>query len=81
METDFAVHLCFCDRFSRSLRHLLLKAPRAKSEKAQLEVAAIARSLSPKDFLPQMVDPREFSTDEVMGHSADRLAEQFAISR
>ena len=32
-------------------------------------------------LVPEIPDPREFSTNEVMGHSADRLCEAWGVSR
>ena len=40
-----------------------------------------ALSLQAKDFVPELPAVAEFSTNEVMGHSADRLATAFGISR
>jgi len=68
-------------KYPRVVRQLLLKAPRAKSVEAKLEVAEMARGFSPASLAPEMVDPREFSSNEVMGHSADRLCEKFGVSR
>ena len=32
-------------------------------------------------LVPEIPDPREFSTNEVMGYSADRLCEAWGVSR
>ena len=41
----------------------------------------MARGFSPMSLVPEIPDPREFSTNEVMGHSADRLCEAWGVSR
>lgn len=46
-----------------------------------LEVAHIAKSFTPNALLPFMPDPREFSTNELMGQSGDRLAVAMGVSR
>eukprot|EP00091_Calanus_sinicus_P009813 TRINITY_DN2279_c0_g1_i4.p2 TRINITY_DN2279_c0_g1~~TRINITY_DN2279_c0_g1_i4.p2 ORF type:complete len:151 (-),score=50.97 TRINITY_DN2279_c0_g1_i4:489-941(-) len=58
-----------------------MKAPRAKSAEAKIQVAEMARGFSPASLSPEIPDPREFSSNEVMGHSADRLCERFGVSR
>ena len=68
-------------RYSRVIRQLLMKAPRAKTEEAKLEVADLAKGFNPKALIPEFVDPREFSSNEVMGQYCDRLCEMFAVSR
>ena len=68
-------------RYPRVVRQLLMKAPRAKSDSAKLEVGDLARAFTTSALMPEMVDPREFTTKEVMGHFADRLCEEFGVSR
>jgi len=65
-------------RHSRKMRQLMLKAPKAKSIGAKLALLAELRP----DFLnPELPAIAEFSTNETMGHSADRLAATFGVSR
>ena len=68
-------------RYSRLVRQMLMKAPRARTAEAMQEVGLMMRGFSPASLVPELVDPREFSTNEVMGESADRLCEVWAVSR
>jgi len=68
-------------RYPRVVRQLLMKAPRARTPAAQQEVGELARGLTPLSLAPEIPDPREFSSNEVMGHSADRLCEVWGVSR
>jgi len=68
-------------KYPRLVRQLLMKAPRARTPAAQQEVGEMARGFSPMSLVPEIPDPREFSTNEVMGHSADRLCEAWGVSR
>jgi len=65
-------------RHSRKMRQLLLKVPKAKSVGAKLGLLA---ELRPNFFNPELPAIAEFSTNETMGHSADRLAAAFGVSR
>uniref|UniRef100_A0A4D5R8Z5 Trifunctional enzyme subunit beta, mitochondrial n=1 Tax=Scolopendra viridis TaxID=118503 RepID=A0A4D5R8Z5_SCOVI len=65
-------------RFSRKMRKLMLSLNKAKSLQARLGVVAQFR---PGFLAPELPAVAEFSTNETMGHSADRLAAAFAISR
>ena len=65
-------------RHSRKMRALLLDLNKAKTTQARLSLAAKIRP----DFLnPELPAIAEFSTNETMGHSADRLAATFKVSR
>ena len=68
-------------RYPRVVRQLLMKGPRARTQESQLEVAGLAKNFNAKAFLPEFVDPREFSSNEVMGEFADRLNVMFGVSR
>merc|ERR550519_1683169 len=68
-------------KYPRLVRQLLMKGPRARSGPAQEEVGQMARGLMPLSLTPEIPDPREFSSNEVMGHSADRLCEVWGVSR
>ena len=53
-------------RYPKVVRRLLMKAPRAKSAEAKIQVAEMARGFSPASLCPEIPDPREFSSNEVM---------------
>lgn len=65
-------------RVKRSVRKRLFKAQKAKSPADYLN---LLRGLSPSDVLPEAPSIAEFSTGEVMGESADKLAAMFGVSR
>jgi len=65
-------------RFSRPIRKRLLNLGKAKTTQAKLKLFS---GLKLKDLAPQAPAIAEFSTGEVMGHSADRLAARFGVSR
>ena len=65
-------------RLQRPVRKRLFKARNAKSTGDYL---ALLDGLSPGDLVPESPSISEFSTGDVMGESADRLAAMFGISR
>jgi len=65
-------------RHSRKMRELMLSANKAKTTGARLGLLAKIR---PDFFAPELPAIAEFSTNETMGHSADRLAATFGVSR
>ncbi|XP_043244572.1 trifunctional enzyme subunit beta, mitochondrial-like [Amphibalanus amphitrite] len=65
-------------RHSRQMRALMLRANRAKTMGQRLGLLA---SIRPSFFTPELPGIAEFSTGEVMGHSADRLAAAFCVSK
>ncbi|XP_032071854.1 trifunctional enzyme subunit beta, mitochondrial [Thamnophis elegans] len=65
-------------RHSRKMRKTLLGFSRAKGLGQTLSLISKIR---PDYFAPELPAVAEFSTSETMGHSADRLAAAFAISR
>jgi acetyl-CoA acyltransferase len=65
-------------RHSRKMRALMLSANKAKSTGARLGLLAKIR---PDYFNPELPAIAEFSTGETMGHSADRLAATFGVTR
>ncbi|CAM2112478.1 trifunctional enzyme subunit beta, mitochondrial isoform X2 [Caretta caretta] len=65
-------------RHSRKMRKTLLSLNRAKTLGQRL---ALVVKIRPDYFAPELPAVAEFSTSETMGHSADRLAAAFAISR
>ncbi|KAL0132657.1 hypothetical protein PUN28_000425 [Cardiocondyla obscurior] len=65
-------------RHSRSMRSLMLQANKAKTLPNKL---ALLASIRPKHFVPDLPAVAEFSSGETMGHSGDRLAAAFGVSR
>lgn len=65
-------------RFSRNMRRAMLKSTKVKSPGGYLNLLG---GLSLKDLAPELPGVTEFSTNESMGHSADRLAARFGVSR
>nr|XP_058959667.1 trifunctional enzyme subunit beta, mitochondrial-like [Pocillopora verrucosa] len=65
-------------RLSRPLRKTLLSLNKAKSLGARL---GLLSKIRPKFLSPELPAVAEFSTGETMGHSGDRLAAAFGISR
>ncbi|KAI5695780.1 trifunctional enzyme subunit beta, mitochondrial [Diaphorina citri] len=65
-------------RHSRKMRSLLLRANKAKTPADRLKLLATIR---PDFFIPELPAVAEFSSGETMGHSADRLAAAFKVSR
>ncbi|XP_022089647.1 trifunctional enzyme subunit beta, mitochondrial-like [Acanthaster planci] len=66
-------------RHSRQMRKFMLAQNKAKTAGAKLSLAA--KHLSMKAFAPELPAVAEFSTSETMGHSGDRLAAAFNVSR
>lgn len=66
-------------RLSRPMRKLLLSMNKAKTPLAQLAMAM--KIPSSKPLSPELPAVAEFSTNESMGHSGDRLAAAFNVSR
>lgn len=65
-------------RFSRPVRKRLLKLGKMKTVQQQL---GLLNGLTSADLAPQAPGVAEWATGEIMGHSADRLAQSFGISR
>ncbi|KAL7293892.1 hypothetical protein TKK_0012623 [Trichogramma kaykai] len=65
-------------RHSRAMRSLMLRANKAKTPMQKLSLLATIR---PGHFVPDLPAVAEFSTNETMGHSGDRLAAAFNVSR
>ncbi len=63
------------------VHRLLVKAPRARTPSAQLELGRLACGLSPGDLAPEVVELTERTTGKVVGASVDGLCRQFGISR
>ncbi|XP_027488637.1 uncharacterized protein LOC113941698, partial [Corapipo altera] len=65
-------------RHSRKMRKTMLTLNRAKTLGQKLSLISKIR---PDYFAPELPAVAEFSTSETMGHSADRLAAAFGVSR
>lgn len=65
-------------RHSRRMRSLMLQANKAKTLGNKL---ALLANIRPSYFVPDLPAVAEFSTGETMGHSGDRLAAAFGVSR
>ncbi|KAH8414683.1 hypothetical protein KR222_002924, partial [Zaprionus bogoriensis] len=65
-------------RHSRKMRSLMLKANKAKTLGQRLSLLS---SFRPSFLAPELPAVAEFSSGETMGHSADRLASAFNVSR
>eukprot|EP01097_Dermamoeba_algensis_P002207 TRINITY_DN1879_c0_g1_i2.p1 TRINITY_DN1879_c0_g1~~TRINITY_DN1879_c0_g1_i2.p1 ORF type:complete len:471 (-),score=121.76 TRINITY_DN1879_c0_g1_i2:102-1313(-) len=65
-------------RFSRKVRARMLASQKVKSAAGYLK---LLKGLSLKDLAPELPAIAEFSTGEVMGRSADRLAAAWGVSR
>lgn len=66
-------------RYNRQVRKLLLSMNKAKTAGAKLGL--VGKILGANPFNPELPAVAEFSTNETMGHSADRLAAAFQVSR
>ncbi|XP_068609702.1 trifunctional enzyme subunit beta, mitochondrial [Brachionichthys hirsutus] len=65
-------------RHSRKMRKAMLSLNKAKTLGQKLSLIG---GLRPAHFSPELPAVAEFSTSETMGHSADRLAAAFGVSR
>lgn len=65
-------------RFSRNIRKRLIKSQKVKGLGGYL---GLLSGLKMADLTPDLPAVAEFSTGEVMGHSADRLATAFGVTR
>eukprot|EP00055_Hartaetosiga_balthica_P000064 m.135562 g.135562 ORF g.135562 m.135562 type:complete len:460 (+) comp10074_c0_seq1:20-1399(+) len=65
-------------RFSRNMRAAMIASQKVKSPGGYL---GLLGQLKLKDLAPELPAIAEFSTNETMGHSADRLASAFGVSR
>lgn len=66
-------------RFSRKMRAMMLTMNKAKTVPAKLSL--FLKMANPSIWAPELPAVAEFSTNESMGHSADRLAAAFQVSR
>jgi len=66
-------------RHSRKMRQLMLGINKAKTAGAR--AGMVLQMLNAKALTPELPAVAEFSTNESMGHSADRLCAAFGVSR
>jgi len=66
-------------RFSRNMRKAMIKGSKIKSPLGQAQFMLSKVGL--KDLAPELPGVTEFSTNESMGHSADRLTSAFGVTR
>lgn len=67
-------------RFSKPIRQRLLQFPKA-SKKGPLGILGLLKGLKLGDIAPETPAIANYTTGEVMGHSSDRLAAKFGVSR
>lgn len=67
-------------RFSKPIRQRLLKANKAL-KKGPAGALGLLKGLKLADFAPEAPAIANYTTGEVMGHSSDRLAAKFGVSR
>jgi acetyl-CoA acyltransferase len=67
-------------RFSRKLRERLLKFPKVQ-KKGVMDQIKHFKGMGLKDLAPELPAIANYTTGEVMGHSSDRLAAKFGVSR
>ena len=67
-------------RYKRALRKRLLKANKAM-KKGPMGIVKLMSGLKGADLAPEPPAIANFATGEVMGHSSDRLASRFGVSR
>ncbi|XP_071038453.1 trifunctional enzyme subunit beta, mitochondrial [Parasteatoda tepidariorum] len=65
-------------RFNRPMRKLMISANKAKTAMQRIQLLL---KLRPNYFTPEAPGVAEFSTGEIMGHSGDRLAAAFEVTR
>jgi len=65
-------------RFSKPIRERMLAMNKAKGMSKKL---GLLSGLKMKDLAPEAPGIANFTTGEVMGHSSDRLADRFGVSR
>merc|ERR1719411_2230556 len=65
-------------RHSRKMRQWMLASQKMKTP---VKMSGHIAKLRPAYFSPELPGIAEFSTNEVMGHSADRLSATFGVSR
>jgi len=66
-------------RYNKEVRKIMLNLSRAKTLPDQL--GGFVKMLSANPLNPELPAVAEFSTNEVMGHSSDRLSSSFSVSR
>ena len=67
-------------RYSKPIREHFLTANKIK-KKGMMALLGLLKGLKLKDFAPEAPAIANYTTGEVMGHSSDRLAAKFKVSR
>lgn len=67
-------------RYSRPVRQRFLQSAKAM-KKGPLGILGLLKGLKLKDLAPEAPAIANYTTGEVMGHSSDRLAAKFGVSR
>jgi acetyl-CoA acyltransferase len=67
-------------RYSKPIRERLLQAQKTM-KKGTMATLGLLKGLSLKDLAPEAPAIANYTTGEVMGHSSDRLAAKFGVSR
>lgn len=68
-------------RFPRKMRKKLIKAPKAFKKGPVAGAQHIFKGFTPAELIPEAPAIQNFLTGEIMGHSSDRLAARFGVSR
>ncbi|OAF66597.1 hypothetical protein A3Q56_05682 [Intoshia linei] len=66
-------------RHSRAMRQLMLNMNKTKTMAGRISL--IMSMLNPKNLMPELPSVSEYTSNETMGHSGDRLAAAFGITR
>lgn len=67
-------------RYSKPIRQRLLQVPKTM-KKGTMALLGLAKGLKLKDLAPEAPSIANYTTGEVMGHSSDRLAAKFGVTR
>ena len=68
-------------RFQRRFRQKLIGLGKASKKGTVAAISHMVKDLQPGDLAPEAPAIKNFLTQEVMGHSSDRLAQRFGVSR
>lgn len=68
-------------KYNRKMRSTMMQLNKTKSMGGKLGLVGKILASPAKYFAPELPSIAEFSTNEIMGHSADRLSAAFGISR
>lgn len=68
-------------RFQKSLRQKLIASPKIMKKGPVAVIQHLTKGLKMADLAPEAPAIKNFLTQEVMGHSSDRLAQRFGVTR